>query len=87
MSKSALYTSGAVILAFAVWNPVNAQQPGDSGDKKAGVIEEVIVTAQRREQSLQDAAVSVQAFDQDSLTQSGMESAQDLGALSPASGH
>ena len=86
MSKSAFYITGAVFLALAIGSPAYAQQPDDSGANKAGGLEEVIVTAQRREQSLQDAAVSVQAFDQDSLTQSGMESAQDLGALSPALG-
>ena len=86
MSKSAFYTTGAVFLALAVGSPVYAQQPDDSGANKAGVLEQVTVTAQRREQSLQDAAVSVQAFDQESLTQSGMESAQDLGAISPALG-
>ena len=86
MSKSALYITGAVFLALAIWSPVYAQQPGDSGANREGGLEEVTVTAQRREQSLQDAAVAVQAFDQDSLTQSGMESAQDLGALSPALG-
>jgi len=86
MSKSALYITGPVFLALGAWSPVHAQQPGDSGANRAGGLEEVVVTAQRREQSLQDAAISVQAFGQESLTQSGMESAQDLGALSPALG-
>ena len=86
MSKPAWYTTGAVSLAVAVGSPVSAQQSGDSDSNTAGALEEVVVTAQRREQSLQDAAISVQAFDQESLTQSGMESAQDLGALSPSLG-
>ncbi|NHN39137.1 TonB-dependent receptor [Pseudomaricurvus alcaniphilus] len=51
-----------------------------------GVLEEVIVTAQHREQSMQDAAVAIQAYDQEALMQSGMESAQDLGKLSPSLG-
>ncbi len=86
MSKSALYTTGAVISALAIWNPVDAQQAGDSGANRGGSLEEVVVTAQRREQSLQDAAIPLQSFGQEFLTQSGMESAQDLGALSPALG-
>ena len=49
-------------------------------------LEEVIVTAQRREQSLQDAAIPLATFDQESLTRLGMETAQDLGQLSPSLG-
>ena len=86
MSKSALYITGAVYLALAIWRPVYAQQPGDSGANEAGALEEVTVTAQRREQSLQDAAIPLVAFDQDSLTRLGLESAQDLGQLSPSLG-
>lgn len=49
-------------------------------------LEEVVVTAQRRAESLQDAAIAIQAFDQNTLVQNGMESAQDLGLLSPSLG-
>ncbi|MFK8030023.1 MAG: TonB-dependent receptor [Gammaproteobacteria bacterium] len=86
MSKSASYITGAVFLALATGGPVNAQQSDDSDSSRAGGLEEVTVTAQRREQSLQDAAIPLQTFDQDSLTQLGLESAQDLGQLSPAIG-
>jgi iron complex outermembrane receptor protein len=86
MSKSALYITGAVYLALAIWRPVYAQQPGDSGANNSGGLEEVTVTAQRREQSLQDAAIPLATFDQETLTQLGMESAQDLGQLSPSLG-
>ncbi|MBR9911706.1 MAG: TonB-dependent receptor [Gammaproteobacteria bacterium] len=66
--------------AFAQTNDNNSQA------SSKGVLEEVIVTAQHREQSMQDAAVAIQAYDQEALMQSGMESAQDLGKLSPSLG-
>ncbi len=86
MSKSALYITGAVFLALTIWRPVHAQQSDGSDANRAGGLEEITVTAQRREQSLQDAAIPLQTFDQDSLTRLGMETAQDLGQLSPAIG-
>jgi iron complex outermembrane receptor protein len=46
----------------------------------------VTVTAQRREQSLQDAAIPLASFDQESLTRLGLETAQDLSQLSPSLG-
>lgn len=87
MKKIAFTATSATILSLAVGIQTafaqSANEPKASGS--AG-IDEVIVTAQRREQSLQDAALAVQSFDTDTLTQSGIESATDLGLLSPALG-
>lgn len=60
-------------------------QDADSSATSAG-LEEVVVTAQRREESLQDAAIAIESIDQSSLTRQGLESAQDLGQISPALG-
>ena len=87
MVKLALTASSATVLTLALGLPsASAQEAGEPEASNATGIEEVMVTAQRREQSLQDAAVPVQTFDQDQLTQAGMESAQDLALLSPALG-
>ena len=80
MIKSALYTSSAAILSVAIGASSAFAQTTEGG------LDEVVTTAQRVEQSLQDAAVAVEAYDQTALTQSGMESAMDLGQLSPALG-
>lgn len=85
MSKSALYITGAVFLALAICRPVHAQQPVNAANRVTA-IDEVIVTAQRREQSSQDAAIPLATFDQDSLIRLGLESAQDLAQLSPSLG-
>jgi iron complex outermembrane receptor protein len=49
----------------------------------ASVLEEVIVTAQKREQSLQDVGVSVTAFTGKQLEQLGLDDAIDLVAQTP----
>jgi iron complex outermembrane receptor protein len=49
-------------------------------------IETIMVTAQRKSESLQDAAIPMLAVDQKSLTRQGLESGQDLGRLSPSIG-
>jgi len=49
-----------------------------------GVLEEVIVTAQKREQSLQDVPVAVSAFTGEMLQQSGVKDMFDLQANAPS---
>ena len=75
------------LLALAVASSVStfAQSESSATSPNAGLIE-IVVTAQRREQSLQDAALPVEAINQEELTRQGMETAQDLGLLSPSLG-
>ncbi|MGL4566414.1 MAG: hypothetical protein ACRCVD_14060, partial [Halioglobus sp.] len=47
-------------------------------------LEEVIVTAQMRTQSLQDIPVSIQAFDARSIESMRLIDAQDIGMASPS---
>ncbi len=49
----------------------------------AGVIEEVIITAQKRAQSVNDIGVSAHAFSGDQLKEAGIDSAVDLGGQTP----
>jgi iron complex outermembrane receptor protein len=50
---------------------------------EARVIEEIIITAQRREQSLQTVPVSVAAFDGETLDAFGIDTSEDLAFLVP----
>jgi len=86
-SRRLLFTSCSVfaLLSASAVN-VAAQTSGSGSASASGGIEEVLVTANRREESLQDAAVALEVVDQDTLTRQGLESAQDLGQLSPALG-
>ena len=49
----------------------------------ARVIEEIVVTAQRREESIQDVPLSVQAFTGETLVEAGVNSVLDLPRLAP----
>ncbi len=47
-------------------------------------LEEVMVTAQKRTESLQDIPVAISAYDADNIESMGLLSAQDIGAASPS---
>ena len=50
---------------------------------QAQVLEEIIVTAQRREQSLQDVPISLQTFQGDDLTRQGFDTLSELSTYAP----
>jgi iron complex outermembrane recepter protein len=54
-----------------------------TGDESAGGLEEIIVTATRREESSQKAAIAVQAITADELSRAGVTQPEDLNALAP----
>lgn len=54
-----------------------------SGVLQASVLEEVVVTAQKRAQSLQDVGIAVTAFSGNQLEQLGYDNAQQITAMSP----
>jgi iron complex outermembrane receptor protein len=48
-----------------------------------GQLEEIVVTAERRETSLQETPISIQAFTGEDLELSGIQQGQDLGIMTP----
>ena len=56
---------------------------GGGSMARAEVLEEVVVTAQKREQNIQDVGISVSAFTGDQLQQLGYTNAQEVTALAP----
>ncbi|GAB5452124.1 MAG: TonB-dependent receptor [Halioglobus sp.] len=73
--RSTMASAVAAALALGVPGAVSAQ---------VGMLEEVIVTAQKREQSLQDVPVAVSAFTGEMLTQSGVKDMFDLQVNAPS---
>src|SRR3977135_1743049 len=86
----------AGLLALTVVSPGTSQAahkdaaaPGgaDAADRDAaaagGGLEEVVVTATRREERLQDVPISVSAFSQEKLDAQGLRNIDDLTRLSP----
>lgn len=78
-------------LAAAVWttdaSPSQAQSASAATPAQAGAtsvgIPEVVVTAERRDQSLQSTSLAIQAFSGDALTEAGISQTRDLVSLSP----
>lgn len=70
--------------------PVVPLPPEDKYNVPAGpraqsrVIEEIVVTAQRREEALQDVPISISAFSEDQLQALGAETTKDLGVITPS---
>jgi outer membrane receptor protein involved in Fe transport len=71
---SALASLGAAI-------PIMAQTSGS--EAAGGGLQEVVVTATRREERLQDVPISVSAFSQEKLDAQGLRSIDDLTRLTP----
>jgi iron complex outermembrane recepter protein len=67
----------AAAVAAALASPAAAQQTA------APMLDELIVTAQKREQRLQDVPISISAFDAISLETSGIESVDDIAFRAP----
>ncbi len=71
---------GCAIFALAVAMPALAQAP--AADKGDGVTD-IVVTAQRRAENVQDVPISISAFSSDQLRASGVSSALEIGNLVP----
>jgi iron complex outermembrane receptor protein len=54
-----------------------------SSESVTGALEEIVVTARKREESLQDTPISVTAFSSQGLEDRGMVSTKDLGTYTP----
>ena len=72
----ALFASGATVQA-------NAQNNFGEQASSQTTLDEIIVTAQKREQNLQDTALAITAITGEHLQARGIESGQDLQLLVP----
>jgi iron complex outermembrane recepter protein len=83
-AKAFLTAAGAaLLLPTLAW----AQQPAPAADpQEAGTtrLDDIVVTAQRREERLQDVPISVTALGAEQLTNSGITSTQDVATVAPA---
>ena len=82
-----LPTASALISSIALAQTAGSAAPKTATktdtEKASIVIQEIIVTAQRREQNLQDVPVSVAVIGQEELTASRITSLMDVGAVAP----
>ena len=76
--KSLLFASAALALALGVQaNPAWAADAAPANDS-SNVVQTLVVTAQRKEEAIQDVPVAVSAFSADSLSKENIVGAQDL---------
>lgn len=76
----------AALVSCAVASQVSAQdgERAPSGDRAVGGLEEVVVTARKREESLQNIPESVTAFDANAIEEARIENIVDAIALTPS---
>jgi iron complex outermembrane recepter protein len=75
---------GASTVALLMSGTAYAQTAApQSADEDTGGIEEIVVTAQKREESLQKTPVAVTAFDGDSLVQTGVTDLRNVQNITP----
>jgi iron complex outermembrane receptor protein len=79
-SALTLVFAGVVACVFTM-GEVRAQQQAGSVDGRT--LEEIIVTARRREESVQDVPIAITAFGGEELEHRGIESIQNLNAAAP----
>src|SRR4051812_44788018 len=79
-AESALRIAGLVAAILTVSPAVRAQQPADTN---AAVLEEVVVTAQKRAERLQDVPVSITALSADQLVSLKLNSGTDIAKYTP----
>lgn len=75
--------STAISTAIASLGSVAFAQDIDSSTSESPVFEEVVVTAQKREQSIYDVPVAISAFTGDSLAKQGITNLTDIGKFVP----
>jgi iron complex outermembrane recepter protein len=73
-----------VIAGMAAFGTAQAQTPAPAAPAGPATVSEVIVTAQRREERLQDVPIAITAFTAERLQQQNINQSQDLQATVPS---
>jgi iron complex outermembrane recepter protein len=84
MKTFMLKTSSSVAVALALASPAFAQdaKPADAGSSNGG-IEEIVVTAQKRAENVQDVPIAISAFSSNALSERAVTSVAALSNISP----
>lgn len=80
--------AGSILAAVAVsaspaWAQSNESAPAEEAKEGAGPDGDIVVTAQRRAQRLQDVGVSVAAFENETLKAMGLSESTDIAQITP----
>lgn len=83
MNRRNVYLFGASMLAFAYTMPASAQEMTETPEERAAGINDIVVTAQKRAQNLQDVSTAISAFTGSALQDAGVTNVQSLQTLVP----
>jgi len=83
-----LYICSAFMVGMMIANVVRAespaQAPAGASDGASDALQEVVVSARRRDENLQSVPVAVTAFNAEALTEHNVTSVENLGAITPS---
>ncbi|WP_372785904.1 TonB-dependent receptor [Phenylobacterium sp.] len=82
-NKVRLFASGALLLAVALGTSAHAQTRPAAAAAASNTIEELVVTAEKRSQSLQDVPVAISAYTSEKRDLLGINSVQDMTNFTP----
>ena len=79
--RTSLLASTAILVAFAADGALAQTKP--SRAQTENVLEELVVTAQRRSENIKDIPISVSAYSQEKMDKQGVRSVADIARLTP----
>ncbi len=76
--RSILTRIGAVLAGAFIGSNAITEEPSGTNAQNQGVLEEIVVTATRRQENTQDVAMSINAFGSDRISDSRIEALSDI---------
>jgi iron complex outermembrane recepter protein len=73
-----------LLAVLALASPALAQTPPPAEDQRSGGIEEITITAEKRETNLQDTPIAVTAITSEAIEEQGLEDFNDVQFMAPA---
>lgn len=85
MKSNRILSLGASTLLYGLGLTAQAQEePAQSADTETAIIEDIVVTAQRRSEGLQNVPIAITALSGDTLQEAGVSSVGELVQLTPS---
>lgn len=83
MRRSLFSTTSAIIMVSAGLSTIGSATAQEAKESSFGALEEIVVTANRREQNLQDVGIAVSALTGSELESSAITTAADVSSQMP----
>ncbi|QMW24225.1 TonB-dependent receptor [Sandaracinobacteroides saxicola] len=77
-TRASIFAVGAALLAAPVWGQAAAPQPGTSAAEDLGSRDEIVVTARKRQENVQDVPIAITALGAAQLEAARIEDGKDL---------